>query len=269
VDKGLFSQVIHNLVLNARQSMPKGGTIEIVAKNVPKKEEITSTRLGGDCIKISIKDEGAGIKKEHLKKIFEPYFTTKDHGIGLGLSSAFSIINKHDGSIDFETQLGKGTIFNIYLPATKNRIQLDVKKKLIRQNIALKILFMDDDNLIRYSIPELLRMNNHEVTEAKDGNEAISLFERAKNSNRPYDVVILDLTVREGMGGSDAIKRMLEIDPETKAIVSSGYFDDPVMSNFRKYGFKGSISKPYNIDELNDLINSIEQRILDGSNKRS
>jgi len=181
----------------------------------------------------------------------------KQKGMGLGLSICHSIINKHDGHITVKSKVGVGTTFFIYLPASEKEA---IKKEPVKEKPVVgkgRILVMDDEEMIRGMIDQLLRRLGYEVELSKDGAEAIELYRRAMESGEPFDAVILDLTVRGGMGGENAIQKLLEIDPGVKGIISSGYSNDPVMNDFRKYGFIGVIPKPYRINELSETLNKV------------
>ena len=249
-DEGQISQVINNLVINANQAMPKGGVITIEAENVIVGEGNNLPLKEGNYVKISIKDQGTGIPKENLQRIFDPFFTTKKEGNGLGLVTTYSIIKKHNGYIEVESELGIGTTFHIYLPASGKRNFINEAEKEKPLPGKGKILIMDDEEEIRDLTGEILKSMGYEVEFAKDGIEAIKSYEMAKNSGKPFDVVIIDLTVPGSMGGKETIQKLNEIDPEVKAIVSSGYVNDPVMMEFKKYGFTDIIAKPYKIEEI-------------------
>jgi two-component system cell cycle sensor histidine kinase/response regulator CckA len=263
-DESQMRQTIHQLVTNSKEAMPEGGTIKIHAENININSEGEEQNLGlrdGEYVKISIQDRGVGIPRENLPKIFDPYFSTKEmgahKGMGLGLTTAFSIIKKHDGHITVESELNKGTTTCIYLPASKKELP---KKKGTERDyppIKGKILVMDDEDVIRDTTGQVLRFLGHDVVLSKDGLEATDLYHRAKEAGEPFDAVILDLTVRSGMGAKEAIKRFMGIDPNVKAIVTSGYPDDTIITNFSKYGFSGAIAKPYNGEELEKILNRI------------
>lgn len=250
IDEGQINQAINNLIINAIQSMPEGGRIKLTAENVT----VSEGEKKGRYVKISIVDQGIGIPKEHLPKIFEPYFTTKQKGSGLGLAIVYSIIKKHDGYIEVETELGVGTTFKVYLPASLKNVfvRKGLKEKI--QTGKGKILVMDDEELVRKVIGEMLVFLGYEVEFAKEGIEAIELYKKAKAQGQPFDAIIMDLTIPKGMGGKETINKLLEIDPTVKAIVSSGYSTDPVMTEFTKYGFKGFIIKPFKIKELGEVL---------------
>ena len=254
-DTGQISQAISNIVINANQAMPEGGIVQVAAENLVLEESQGLPLNPGRYIRISIKDQGVGIAKKHLSKIFDPYFTTKNEGSGLGLAAVYSIIKKHSGHISVNSSLGAGTTFDIYLPASGKDIPVTEKFDLITG--AGKILVMDDDRLLREMAVDMLEMLGYEAEFAEDGAEAIEMYRKAKESEKPYDAVILDLTIQGGMGGKEAAKRLLEIDPELKAIVFSGYSDSPVMSNYRKYGFKGMMAKPFDFKTLGKVLNDV------------
>jgi PAS domain S-box-containing protein len=262
-DVGQISQVISNIVMNANQAMPEGGIIRITAENL-KPEKIHEIPVKPRrYIRISIKDQGAGIAEKHLSKIFDPYFTTKNEGSGLGLATAYSIIKKHNGHISVDSLPGAWTTFHIYLPASDKEIP--VKEASVLLTGRGKILVMDDDEMLKEIVEEMLGMLGYESEFAKDGDEAIEMYKKAGESGKPYDAVILDLTIPGGMGGKEAIKILLEMDPEVKAIVYSGYSDDPVISNYREYGFKGMMAKPFDSYALGKALNDVLQERISGA----
>ena len=258
VDKGQISQVVHNLVINSEQAMPDGGIVRIHGERIVLSRNNAFSLEAGEFVKLTIQDQGTGIEDEHLKKIFDPYFTTKKKGSGLGLAVAFSIIDKHSGRITVDSELGIGTTFTIYLPAIE---ELDPESEEDKIPIAPgtgKILLMDDEEYIRELAVELIqKIGDYKVTVAKDGEEVIHLYQQALTEGSTFDAVILDLTVRGGMGGKEAIRRLREIDPKVRAIVCSGYSTDPVMSDFRTYGFQEAVKKPYQIQEMSKALNSV------------
>ncbi len=259
IDIGQMSQVINNLVINADQAMPDGGIIKIAAKNVEAENEPAIASEKGKFIKISIVDQGEGIPEEHLGKIFDPYFTTKKRGSGLGLATTYSIIKNHDGYISVSSITGEGTTFDVYLPAALDRAIKDRKvvQKSVKDKCTGRILVMDDDSMILKITGILLNKLGYTASFARDGDEAIEIYKKAMKEGQPFDAAIFDLTVPGGMGGSEAIKKLKKIDPDICAIVSSGYSTDPVMADYIKFGFKGFAVKPYGIEELATAIKSV------------
>jgi two-component system, cell cycle sensor histidine kinase and response regulator CckA len=205
-----------------------------------------------DFVKITIKDQGIGISKEQINKIFDPYYTTKQTGSGLGLSVCHSIIKRHDGQMLVKSELHKGTAFTILLPATTKEIAVktDEKKTITKK---LKVLIMDDDEDIRDLLFTILDFDGHEVTTSKEGAEAIKLYKEAKERGYIFDLVFMDLTVQGGMGGKESVKILHEYDPDAKVIVSSGYADSSI-ANYKKDGFIGVLKKPYSHDDVNEVI---------------
>ncbi|MCD4782630.1 MAG: PAS domain S-box protein [Candidatus Eremiobacteraeota bacterium] len=256
-DEGQLSQVINNLVINAQQAMPEGGVVRVSAENVLlKKGEIVS--LAPDYyVKIIVQDKGIGIQEKNLKKIFDPYFTTKQKGSGLGLATVYSVIKKHGGYIMANSKLGVGTKFEMYLQASPEEPEKKIQKEEKLSVVGGKILIMDDEEVVRKVAGSMLQFLKFEADFAKDGNEALELYKNAIRSGCKYKAVIVDLTIPGGMGGLEVIKELLLIDPEVKAIVSSGYSIDPIMSNFKDYGFSGFLSKPYKIKELRDILRDV------------
>lgn len=259
VDPGQIGQVVNNIILNADQSMPAGGIIEITAENFDTGASPSLPLKAGRYVKISVKDHGIGIPKEHLTKIFDPYFTTKQKGSGIGLAIAYSIAEKHDGYITVESQISVGSTFHVYLPAAKEPLPKERAGHIALYRGSGKVLLMDDEEDIRTVSSEMLTALGYEVVCAHDGAEAADLFRQAHDSGKPFESVILDLTIPGGMGGQDVIREILEIDPSAAVIVSSGYSNDPVMSDYKKYGFHAAMSKPYRIQELSKTL----QRVIE------
>ncbi|MGE5444994.1 MAG: response regulator [Ignavibacteriales bacterium] len=269
VDEGQIAQVITNLVINAEQAVPQGGVVKVSAENASNRSNalvhpnyvnlLPLPLREGRYVKITVEDEGERIPQEHLSKIFDPYFITKQRSSGLGLATAYSIIKNHDGYIEVESGQGVGMKVHIYIPASTERVE--EKEEGVAEEGVLggrgRVLIMDDEEMIREVTGEMLSHIGYEVECASDGAEAIELYKRAREENNPFDVVIMDLTVLEGMGGKEAIRRLIEIDPNIRAVVSSGYSDDRVMSEYRNHGFRGVISKPYSIGDLSGVLHEV------------
>lgn len=248
VDPAQFSQVIQNLILNAVQAMPQGGTIWVTGDNIRLTPESGLPLPEGEYIRITVKDQGMGIPHAHLAKIFDPYFSTKQKGSGLGLATAYSIIKNHGGYMTVASQVGQGTVFHLYLPASGQEAPPPRPRSPVEPIPGQgRVLVMDDDEMVRSVAGKILSHLGYEADFAADGEEALTLYSTAHNAGRPFDVVIMDLTIPGGLGGKEAIRRLLDMDPEARAIVSSGYADDPILTNYQEYGFKGVIRKPYRI----------------------
>ncbi len=249
-------------------SMPDGGSIKVCAEDINVVGKDSFPLKKGKYIKISFSDNGTGILQEDLQKIFDPFFTTKQGGSGLGLATSYSIINKHKGDFTVESEIEAGTTFLICLPASRKEIQkmptlskargacpASVEEKdeetPVREG---KILIMDDEHIIRVMLSKQLMGLGYEVETAKNGSEAIRLYENASRRGNPFDVVLMDLTIVVGIGGKEIIKRVLETDHEVRAIVASGYANHPVMANHKEYGFKGVLAKPHEIHELDEVL---------------
>lgn len=263
IDEGQIRQVISNIVINADQAIPEGGIVKVRAENVAVGVAHGLPLQSGAYVRVSIEDQGTGISQEDLQKIFDPYFTTKEGSSGLGLASSYSIVKKHNGHITAESQLGAGTVFHIYLPASPEEAlaeEAEEEEEEVKEETAMgkgSILVMDDDASIRDLVDEVLSNHGYRVTTAANGVEAIKLYQEARATEHAYDAVILDLTIPGGWGGKETIRKLMEIDSEVKAIVSSGYSKDLIMSDFRDYGFKGVIAKPYEIEELSNVLHKV------------
>jgi signal transduction histidine kinase/ActR/RegA family two-component response regulator len=254
-DEGQISQVISNLVINAHQAMPQGGVIDVTVDHSEVGPEHGLPIPAGDYVRISIEDHGCGIPEGHLSKIFDPYFTTKEKGSGLGLATSYSIIKKHDGLITVVSTLGRGTTFDVYLPRSNDEVYGTDSPKMKLVTGKAKILLMDDEQTIVQLTQEMLSMLGHHVDVANEGTQAVELYHRALETSHPYDLLIVDLTVPGGMGGKEVIEILGKSDPKIKAIVSSGYSNDPIMANYKQHGFTGVVSKPYTVQELCKAIN--------------
>lgn len=256
IDKGQISRVVQNLVINASHAMPEGGIIEITCENMTSADKTALPHdREGKFIKISIRDSGIGIPEKIIDKIFDPYFSTKREGSGLGLAICQSIIRKHNGDIFAESSPGEGTTFSIYLPvsemtATLQQAITGEHKPSVRN----RVLVMDDEDMVRSVAREMLVQLGHEAVLSSDGEEAVRLYRESMNSDCPIDLVVLDLTIPGGMGGREAAKKILELDPRARVIVSSGYSNDRVLANFMDYGFCAAIIKPYKIQDMSRVI---------------
>lgn len=259
VEGGQLSQVLSNIVINALQAMPEGGTLEVRAENIVLGTSGRNDLIPlaeGPYVKITIRDEGTGIPAEHLPKIFDPFFTTKEKGRGLGLATSYSIIKRHGGHLSVESEVGVGTSFFLYLPAAARAEKglADGAKVVPGKG---RILLMDDEEDLLAVVGEALFALGYEVALARHGGEALALYLQAAEEKRPFDLVILGLTIAGGMGGKQTITELLRKDPEVKAIVVSGYASDPVMENFRAYGFKAAVQKPFTMETLSELVKEI------------
>lgn len=257
-DKGQVSQVIQNIVLNGAQAMPSGGIIRVQAENVAVDESDSISLAPGDYVKMVFTDQGSGISRKDQAKIFDPYFSTKQSGNGLGLTICHSIVSKHQGAITVESKPGAGTTFAVYLPASRSA---GGESAIMLPGGELhgsgRVLIMDDEEQVRDIVGEMLSHLGYEPCYAKDGLEAIEMYQKALHSGNPYTAVIIDLTIPGGMGGKEAIVKLLQVDPGVKAIVSSGYFNDPVMAEYTVYGFSGVVTKPFDIEQLSAVLHGV------------
>jgi PAS domain S-box-containing protein len=260
-DEGQIGQAINNLVINADEAMPTGGILRIEAVNSALKRAGALPLPSRNYVRIDIKDTGVGISPEHLQRIFEPYFTTKQKGSGLGLTTAYSIVRNHGGYILAESTLNEGSVFHIYLPASKKTVKGGVKE-VVENAVRAggKILVMDDEEIIRKMLKNMLSLAGYEVELTADGAAALEKYTQTLKSGKPFDAVIMDLTIPGGMGGKEAIKKLLEIDPRATVIVSSGYATDPIMSEYKKYGFKAVIAKPYSVKQLQETLKRLSRK---------
>ncbi len=259
IDPSQMNQVINNLIINALQAMPNGGMLDISAENIDNAMRLIpqNTNQHNRFIRIVIKDTGIGIPPENIEKIFDPYFTTKPTGTGIGLSIVYSIIKNHNGYIFVESVPTKGTNFSIYLPASDSCADMEKKPRLKPFEGNQKILLMDDNEMIVRIATKMLEHLGFQAEGAREGREAIQKYKSARESSSPFDVVIMDLTVPGGMGGKEAIRYLLQYDPQANVIVSSGYSNDPILSDYEKYGFKGAVNKPYSLETLSQAIGSV------------
>ena len=256
IDPGQIAQVVQNLVINAKAVMPDGGRIRISGENVPADSSDKPTWLEEDAyIKICVQDEGIGIAEKDLEKIFDPYFTTKKEGSGLGLAITHSIIMNHHGYIDVASLPGVGSTFIIYLPVSEQkRVQGQGQKISSSKSNAATVIIMDDEKPVREIALLMLKTLGHEALEAEDGEQLIETYRRQQMSGKPIDIILMDLTIPGSMGGKEAMQEILALDPAARAIVSSGYSNDPVMADCKKYGFKAAVTKPFLLKELRSAI---------------
>lgn len=261
IDTGQISQVIQNIIINARHAMPDGGVVEVSCENIIGNYDETENLPAGEYIKITIADGGTGIPRHFLDKVFDPYFSTKQEGSGLGLAICHSIICKHDGNIAVQSS-SKGTTFTIYLPAVTDADQKvdEAEAVSLKAENGVTIMVMDDEVMVRDMTRQMLKCSGHEVIPVKDGHEAIEVYNDYVQNNRVIDIILMDLTIPGGLGGKDTVLEILRIDPKAKVVVASGYSTDPVMAHYKDYGFKASIAKPFQLAELNRVVN----RVLEG-----
>lgn len=257
IDVGQISQVAQNLIINADQATPDGGAINIEMENRVIGAKDVLPIPSGKYVHVSVRDAGCGIPEKDLPKIFDPYFSTKDKGSGLGLATVHAIIERHGGHITVDSEFGAGTAFEFYLPASETQtIETSaVEEEAIRGEG--RVLVMDDEKPIRHLAYQVLGGLGYEVDVAKDGEEAIEKYIKSMKEGRPFDAVILGLTIPGGMGGKETIRALKEIDPEVKAAVASGYPHNPVMANFRDYGFSGAVPKPFGMNKLGRVLHDM------------
>jgi PAS domain S-box-containing protein len=257
IDKGQISQVVQNLVMNAGQAMPEGGVVEISLQNHVTQSE--PGRDNGRFVKMTIRDHGAGIPAEVADKIFDPFFSTKPGGSGLGLSITNSIVAKHGGRITYETSPGSGTVFAVFLPASESASDPapPAEPAYAPSPGGKTVLVMDDEEMIRDVAKAMLDHLGHAVLLARDGEEAISLYQARMQSGRPPDLVIMDLTIPGAMGGQETVRALLHLDPAARVVVASGYSNNPILAEYSKYGFIAAVSKPFQLHELEQIISSL------------
>lgn len=257
VDRNQISQMIQNIILNGVQAMPGGGTITISAENVRLKRGRPVPDRDGDWIKITIQDTGSGIPKKNIERIFDPYFTTKELGNGLGLTIAYSIVKKHNGHISVRSKEGEGTSFEIYLPSSDRPVSDSSSGTAVEPAAGGTVILMDDEKLILDVGERMLKKLGFRVHRVREGAEAIAAYGELSNAGVPVACVIMDLSVPGGMGGKDAVRELKKKYPGSRVIASSGYSNDPVMARFGAYGFDGIIIKPYRLKELRESLTSV------------
>ncbi len=265
VDVGQIGQVIRNIVQNAREAMPRGGVVFVRAENVVLRAQDVPALPAGAYVQVSVTDQGPGIPGAVLPKIFDPYFSTKQRGpqrgMGLGLTICHAVVKKHDGAILAKTEKGVGSTFLVYLPAARKAPGAQVACATLSMPWHGRVLVMDDDDPVRNLVGLTLRGMGHTVELAENGEKAIALFKRAKTLGNPFELVVLDLTVRGGMGGLEAVRVLLEIDPAVVAIAMSGYVHDPVILYPERYGFMAALAKPFNHETLREAITQVMDRL--------
>ena len=256
-DEGQIGQVLRNLVLNASQAMEGGGTARVSAQNRKIRDGEVHLLAAGNYLAVAIADSGVGISEEHRLRIFDPYFTTKRDGRGLGLAVSHSVVTNHRGAITVDSQVGQGAVFTVYLPAASSDaiVPHPTAAEIVRGRGL--VLIMDDEESVRQIAGKIVRALGYEAAFACDGREAIDRWREARAKGQPFDVAIMDLTVPGGTGGREAVRELLAIDPESKAVVSSGYCQDPVMANFRDYGFRDVLAKPYNVLDVSRVLSAL------------
>ncbi|GJL55309.1 MAG: hypothetical protein NPIRA02_24410 [Nitrospirales bacterium] len=256
VDVGQLSQVIQIIVMNAVESLSHDGHLTVQWDNVVLDDASASSVPvpSGPYVKISFSDNGVGIDPDNLARVFDPYFTTKPDHYGLGLTSAYTIMSKHQGHVMIESTVGAGTCVSLYLPACSEGAMVESPSTIAKKNGSGKVLVMDDEESIRVLASEMLRTCGYHFEMAKNGEEAVRLYQQAKETDTPFSAVILDLTVPGGLGGKETMVQLLQIDPDVKAVVSSGYSNDPIMAHYQRFGFHAVMTKPYSLMELSDVM---------------
>ena len=265
VDAGQIGQVIRGMILNAREAMPEGGVVYVRAENMILGAQEQTSLPAGEYIHVSIADQGTGIAKEVLPKIFDPYFSTKHRGdqkgMGLGLTICHAVVQKHGGAIVVKSEVAVGTTFDIYLPAARKLSDGEKVPMPTNEPRHGRMLVMDDEEGVRVVLGQTLEGMGHSAEMVEDGEEAIEVFRKANTLGRRFDAVLLDLTIREGMGGQETLQALLKIDPNVKAIAMSGYIDSPVILEPERHGFKAALEKPFDVGKLQEIL----CRVMDSS----
>ena len=260
VDRAQILQVFQNLIVNALQAMPPPPhmpRLQIRAANLTLAEDQVPSLPAGDYVEFEVRDNGSGIKPEHVEKIFDPFFTTKKHGTGLGLATVLSIVRKHGGQLGLDTEVGKGTAFTVYLPKADKPVEVQARKAASLRFGTGRVLFMDDDAKISALTATMLTSLDYKFDLAKNGEEALVFYKRYQNIGRPYDAVIMDLTIVGGMGGEECFHALKALDPEVRAIVSSGYDNDEMARKYLDMGFCGYLTKPYRVTDLGKVLKAV------------
>ncbi|MHB8765060.1 MAG: hybrid sensor histidine kinase/response regulator, partial [Deferrisomatales bacterium] len=265
-DEGQVTQVVSNLVLNAQQATRGGAPIRVSCENVTLGRGELPPLREGRYLALTVQDRGMGIPREHLRKIFDPYFSTKGTGNGLGLTTAHSIVKNHGGHITVRSEVGSGSTFTVYLPACDAAGVAPTAPADPTVPTGGVVLIMDDEKEVREATGELLEFLGFRAVLAADGGEAVRLYSQALAAGSPFDTVLLDLTVPGGMGGKEAVARLRELDPQVRAVVSSGYSNDPVLADWARHGFAGVLAKPYRAEELSRVLRSVRRAPAGGEN---
>jgi signal transduction histidine kinase/CheY-like chemotaxis protein len=260
VDRGQILQVFQNLIINALQAMPSPShraRLQIRASNVALLDHQVPALAGGDYVEFEVRDNGSGIKPEHLEKIFDPFFTTKKHGTGLGLATVLTVVRKHGGQIGLDTQVDVGTAFTVYLPKADKPLEVQARRAASLRFGTGRILYMDDDPKITTLTARMLESLDYKYDLAKHGEETIALYKRYLNIGRPYDAVLMDLTIVGAMGGEECFAELKKLDPDVRAIIVSGYDNDDVARKFLEQGFCGYLTKPYRVTDLGKVLKTV------------
>ncbi len=260
VDRAQILQVFQNLIVNALQAMPPpphAPQLQIHARNVQLADNQVPALPAGDYVEFEVRDNGTGIKPEHVGKIFDPFFTTKKHGTGLGLATVLSIVRKHGGQLGLDTQVGVGTAFTVFLPKAGKPVEVQARRAAALRFGTGRVLFMDDDPKISALTGTMLQSLDYKYDLATNGQEAIAFYKRYLNIGRPYDAVVMDLTVVGGMGGEECFAELKKLDPDVRAIVASGYDNDDMARQFLERGWCGYLTKPYRVGELGQMLKQV------------
>ncbi len=259
IDRDQVTQAIQNVTLNAVEAMPDGGVIRISMTNEEVAPGANPSLAPGRYVRVSIADSGQGIKPEIISRVFDPYFSTKKAGSGLGLATVYSIIKRHGGWTQVESTPGRGATFTLWLPAGEAEAPSPAPPPPAAAPAHLplrnaRVLVMDDEESLRHLAITLLLRMGLKPTAVSDGVAAVREFSAARDAGRPFDLVILDLTIAGGMGGKETIEQIRKLDSKVPAIVSSGYSNDPVLADFTRYGFQAAAAKPFEVGELVETI---------------
>ncbi len=267
VDKGQLSQVFSNIIINADEAMPAGGTVSVLAHNVTVGDGEYRDLAPGDYVRIDLSDTGVGIAEADLRKIFDPFFSTKRRGSGLGLATSFAIVHKHNGTIGVTSKQGTGTTFSILLPAAPAGPSLQSREMAPRFTGHGRALVMDDELTVQQVVVAMLKKLGYEAEAVPDGTAALHADAKARATGSPFSVIIMDLTIPGGMGGQETAALLRENHTPSLLIASSGYATDPVMAHYREYHFDGVLAKPYSFTELTSVLASLNPRpsVIDSS----